>query len=111
MAMIGTPRARVLAAALRKAATHPRAPRRLQRAADAVLDGKFSWEDVVQGTCTHPYAMSLFTRGAEREMWPQVLRLVDRAEQAPARRKDENESTERGETCPDTPDSKPTSAR
>jgi hypothetical protein len=77
MRLIGTPGASRLADALRRAAAHPAAPRRLQRAADAVLDGRFSWDDVVSGHCAHPYSLSLFTPAAEREMWPRVLTLIE----------------------------------
>jgi hypothetical protein len=55
---------------LRKAAARPHAPPRLLRAADAVLDGKFTWEEAATGQCAHPFAQSLFTPKAQRTLWP-----------------------------------------
>ena len=46
---------------LRRAASRPDAPKRLTRAADAVRDGKFSWEEVAAGTADHPVARSLLS--------------------------------------------------
>jgi hypothetical protein len=60
---------------LRRAAELRNAPPRLLRAADAVLDGKFSWEDVASGRCEHPKALALFTAKAQETLWP-LLREV-----------------------------------
>lgn len=58
---------------LRRAAQRPNAPPRLARAADAVLEGKFSWEDVASGQCQHPLARALYT-GKAREVLGPALR-------------------------------------
>jgi hypothetical protein len=62
---------------LREAALRPHAPPRLLRAADAVLDGKFTWEDVASGRCEHPFARSLFTPKAEETVWPFLREVAD----------------------------------
>jgi hypothetical protein len=70
---------------LRKAAERPHAPHRLLRAADAVLDGKFTWEDVADGRCEHPFARSLFTPKAHETMWPLLREVADELQKPPAR--------------------------
>jgi hypothetical protein len=45
----------------RRAAAHPDAPPALVRAADAALDGKFSWAEVAAGTCEDPLVLALFS--------------------------------------------------
>ncbi|GAB3736651.1 hypothetical protein GCM10027598_63800 [Amycolatopsis oliviviridis] len=54
----------------RAAASRQDVPPRLARAADAVLEGKFTWEDVAAGTCEHPLALALFTPKAKKTLWP-----------------------------------------
>ncbi|HEX5115258.1 MAG TPA: hypothetical protein VFW65_08675 [Pseudonocardiaceae bacterium] len=68
----GTP---LSAEVLRQAAERPNLPPRLARAADAVLEGKFTWEDVAGGRCEHPFARSLFTPKADETLGP-FLRAV-----------------------------------
>ncbi|TNC29253.1 hypothetical protein FG385_03040 [Amycolatopsis alkalitolerans] len=70
---------------LREAANRPYAPPRLLRAADAVLEGKFTWEDVAKGQCDHPFARSLFTPKAERTLWPFLQQVADEPRQQPER--------------------------
>ncbi|GAA4661202.1 hypothetical protein [Amycolatopsis dongchuanensis] len=62
---------------LRAAALRPHAPPRLLRAADAVLDGKFTWEEVASGQCAHPFARSLFTPKAQETVWPLLQQVAD----------------------------------
>ncbi len=59
----------------RKAASRPDAPPRLARAADAVLEGKFTWEDVAAGTCEHPLALALFAPKAKKTLWPALAEI------------------------------------
>ncbi|RZQ65734.1 hypothetical protein [Amycolatopsis suaedae] len=59
----------------RVAAGRPDVPPRLALAADAVREGKFTWEDVAAGTCTHPIAASLFTAKARQSLWPVLERI------------------------------------
>lgn len=61
---------------LRRAAKHRDAPERLLRAADAVLEGKFSWEEVASHTTDHPLAALLFTPKAHRALWPLLERTA-----------------------------------
>lgn len=61
---------------LRIAARSPDAPARLTRAADAVLEGKFSWADVAEGTCRHPRAQALFSPRAKETVWPLLARVA-----------------------------------
>ncbi|MEU3623451.1 hypothetical protein BS329_28830 [Amycolatopsis coloradensis] len=68
----------------RRAAARPDAPPRLTRAADCVLDGKFSWEEVAAGTCPHPLAQALFTPKAQEKLWPLLAEVAAAAEPAPA---------------------------
>lgn len=68
--------------AFRRAAANPSAPARLLRAADAVLDGKFTWEEAVNGQSDHPLAQALFTPKAKRTLWP----LLTEPEPEPERR-------------------------
>ncbi|GLY70647.1 hypothetical protein [Amycolatopsis taiwanensis] len=63
---------RLSAEALRRAASRPGAPPRLTRIADAVLEGKLSWEDAVNGQSEHPAALALFTPKARETAWPLV---------------------------------------
>lgn len=56
--------------AFRRAAANPSAPARLLRAADAVKDGKFTWEEALTGQSDHPLAQALFTPKARRTLWP-----------------------------------------
>lgn len=70
---------------LRRAATQPYASQRLLRVADAVREGKFTWEDVASGRCTHPLAGTLLTPKARETLWPvldQVAAELE-AEKAP----------------------------
>jgi uncharacterized protein YukE len=60
---------------LRKAAERKDAPPRLLRAADAVREGKFSWEEAAGFQSPHPLAQSLFTPKARETLWP-MLREV-----------------------------------
>lgn len=62
------------------------APPRLLRAADAVLEGKFSWEEVVEHTADHPVALMLDTPKARDTLWPLLQEVADElaAEQQPA---------------------------
>jgi len=73
---------------LREAAQRPHAPPRLLRASDAVLDGKFTWDDVAGGRCEHPFARSLFTPKAEETVWPFLQEVADEAAEPPDRRTD-----------------------
>jgi hypothetical protein len=66
-----------------RAAARPEASPRLTRAAGAVADGKFSWEDVASGTCEHPLALALFSPAAKETVWPLLVEVA--AEPAPAR--------------------------
>jgi hypothetical protein len=59
----------------RKAASLPEVPPRLARAADAVLEGKFTWEDVAAGTCEHPLALALFAPKAKKTLWPALATI------------------------------------
>lgn len=59
----------------RKAASRQDVPPRLARAADAVLDGKFTWEDVAAGTCDHPLALALFAPKAKKALWPALAAI------------------------------------
>jgi hypothetical protein len=81
----GTP---LSAKVLREAAERPQAPPRLRRAADAVLEGKFSWEDAASGLCEHPFARSLFTPQAQETLWPFLQEVADELEQPPDRQAD-----------------------
>ncbi|WP_181775404.1 hypothetical protein [Amycolatopsis pittospori] len=56
-----------------KAASLPEVPPRLARAADAVRDGKFTWEDVAAGSCEHPLALALFAPKAKETLWPTLI--------------------------------------
>lgn len=58
-------------------------PPRLARAADAVLEGKFSWEDVAGGRCEHPFARSLCTPKAERTLGPFLREVAAELQQPP----------------------------
>jgi hypothetical protein len=60
----------ISAEALRRAAQRTDAPRRLTRIADAVLEGKFTWEEVAGGRCEHPLALTLLTPKARETVWP-----------------------------------------
>ncbi|MEV6907813.1 hypothetical protein [Amycolatopsis sp. NPDC051071] len=59
----------------REAASRPDMPPRLARAADAVLEGKFTWEDVAAGTCDHPLALALFAPKAKKTLWPALTTI------------------------------------
>ncbi|MBB5854732.1 hypothetical protein HDA45_004819 [Amycolatopsis umgeniensis] len=67
----------------RRAAARPDAPPRLARAADCVLEGKFSWEEVAAGTCPHPLAQALFTPKAQEKLWPLLAEVAAEPAQAP----------------------------
>ncbi|WP_410651460.1 hypothetical protein [Amycolatopsis sp. cmx-4-54] len=60
---------------------------RLARAADAVREGKFTWEDVAAGTCEHPLALALFAPKAKEKLWPALAvveaELADEQEHEP----------------------------
>jgi hypothetical protein len=71
---------------LRTAAQRPNPPPRLARAADAVLEGKFSWEDVAGGRCEHPFARSLYTPKAERTLGPFLRAVATELQQPPVER-------------------------
>ncbi|KZB79267.1 hypothetical protein [Amycolatopsis regifaucium] len=60
----------------RRAAARPDCSPRLSRAADAVREGKFTWEDVAAGTCEHPLALALFAPQAKEKVWP-VLAAIE----------------------------------
>jgi hypothetical protein len=62
---------------LRRAATHPDSPPRLLRAADAVLEGKFTWEDVAGQRSQHPLAQALFTPKAQESLWPMLRGVAE----------------------------------
>jgi hypothetical protein len=95
----GRPVTPLSAEVLREAAQRPHAPPRLLRAADAVLDGRFTWDDVAGGRCEHPFAQSLFTPRAEETLWPYLREVADelaeprdrRAETEPAAEDDEED--------------------
>ncbi|ANN22310.1 hypothetical protein SD37_38195 [Amycolatopsis orientalis] len=67
-----------------RAAARPDAPPRLSRAADCVLEGKFSWAEVAAGTCTHPLAQALFTPKAQEKLWPLLAEVAADLKPAPA---------------------------
>lgn len=77
----------ISAEALRRAAQRADAPRRLTRIADAVLEGKFTWEEVAGGQCEHPLALTLFTPKARETVWPLLMEAEAEigAEAAPRR--------------------------
>lgn len=79
------PKTPLSAEVLRKAAEQPHAPPRLLRAADAVREGKFTWEDVASGSCDHPFARSLFTPKAERTVWPFLGEVAEDLHKPPDR--------------------------
>ena len=60
----------ISAEALRRAAQRADALRRLTRIADAVLEGRLTWEEVAGGRCEHPLALTLFTPKARETVWP-----------------------------------------
>jgi hypothetical protein len=62
---------------LRAAAGMPHPPARLMRAADAVLEGEFTWEDVASGTCEHPRARALYSPKAKETVWPALCQVAD----------------------------------
>src|SRR5262252_7400927 len=62
---------------LSRAAARRDAPPRLLRAADAVLEGKFSWQEVADGATNHPLAMSLHTPRAHETLWPLLQQVAD----------------------------------
>jgi hypothetical protein len=70
---------------LRRAAARPHASQRLLRVADAVREGKFTWEDIAGGQCTHPLAGTLLTPKARETLWPVLDRVAAEleAEKAP----------------------------
>lgn len=71
---------------LRRAAAHRDAPARLLRAADAVLEGKFSWQEVADGTTDHPLAAMLRTPRATETLWPLLWQTeAELAAEEPAR--------------------------
>jgi hypothetical protein len=55
---------------LRRAAEHPDASPRLLAAADAIREGKFTWEDVADGTGQHPLARRLHAPRSVRTLQP-----------------------------------------
>jgi hypothetical protein len=73
---------------LRAAARLPNPPARLRRAADAVLEGQFTWEDVAGGGCEHARARALYSPKARQTVWPTLERVAreldDQAERADA---------------------------
>ena len=69
---------------LREAAQRPYAPPRLLRAADKVVEGAFSWEDVASGRCAHPVARSLFTAKAHETLWPFLREVAGELDAEPA---------------------------
>lgn len=70
---------------LRRAAERPHAPPRLLRAADAVREGEFTWEDVASGQCEHPFARSLATPKAKETLWPFLDEVAEELEKPPDR--------------------------
>ncbi|HVV14663.1 hypothetical protein [Amycolatopsis sp.] len=78
------------AEALRRAAGRAGAPRRLTRIADAVLEGKLTWEEVAGGRCEHPLALTLCTPRARETVWPLLAEAEAeiRAESAPPPREE-----------------------
>lgn len=70
---------------LRRAAEHPHAPRRLQRVADAVRDGKFTWDEVATGQSAHPLAATLLTPKARETLWPLLDQVAAEPEPEPER--------------------------
>jgi uncharacterized protein YukE len=73
----GAPPGPMTAEVLRRAATHPDAPPRLLRAADAVLEGKFTWEDVAGHQSQHPLAQALSTPKAQEKLWPMLRGVAE----------------------------------
>ena len=68
---------------LRRASVRRDAPPRLLRAADAVLEGKFSWEEVADGTADHPLANALHTPRAHATLWPLLQQVADELDRPP----------------------------
>jgi hypothetical protein len=81
---------------LRRAALRPDAPPRLLRAADAVLDGKFSWAEVASGHCAHPIALALFTPKAHETLWPLLRGVADEIDSADVEREKPASTRETG---------------
>lgn len=63
---------------LRRAAADRNAPPRLLRAADAVLEGKFTWEEAANYQSPHPLAQALFTPKARETLWPMLRETAER---------------------------------
>src|SRR5262245_7844173 len=61
---------------LRRAAARPDAPPRLIRAADAVMDGQFTWEEAASGKCEHPLARALHSGRARATVWPLLAEVA-----------------------------------